>query len=184
MSNSYRGSCELGLVEQDGTFVLQQGVNAVRNCVQMLVGYRNGIDAAVSKFVPKPKSKPSDSGFDLERRTKKRANGVFLAMKIKRCRSKANFAPTYFYTYGKKDFIRPFLCSSSPSRSHLHWAAVRARRFAAELPNHRNAGLDRFFQLVVSGLPLTTSFFHGTVTAISHSFCGLTFPNRIHIPQL
>ena len=95
MSNSYRGCCELGLVEQDGTFVLQQGVNAVRNCVQMLVGYRNGIDAAVSKFVPKPKSKPSDSGFDLERRTKKRANGVFLAMKIKRCRSKANFAPTW-----------------------------------------------------------------------------------------
>lgn len=75
--------------------MFQKGINAVGIYVQMLMGYRNGIDAAVSKFVPNPKSKPSDSGFDSERGTKKRANGVFLAMKIKRCRSKVNFAPTW-----------------------------------------------------------------------------------------
>ena len=39
-------------------------------------------------------------------------------------RSKVRFAPTSFYTYGKKDVIRPLPCSSLPNRNRWRWVAV------------------------------------------------------------
>ena len=72
------------------------------------------------------------------------------------CRSKVRFAPTSFYTHGKKDIIRPLPCSSFPNRTRC--AGLRFG-FGCELGNCGTYNTVVMFQLVANERIVCNEFF-------------------------
>ena len=75
-------------------------------------------------------------------------------------RSKVRFAPTTFYTCGKKVVIRPLPCSSSPNRTRCRWASIWYCRFAAFFVSDRNINFNRPFGVSAAVAASTLRYFN------------------------